>query len=224
LGRTIELEVFPDPAGVAARAAALLAEAARAAAGAGRTFAVALSGGTTPLAMLVELRSQDVPWEAVGIWQVDERVAPSGHPDRNLSHIRSNLPGEALSRLHPMPVESDDLEAAAADYAASLPVAFDVVHLGLGDDGHTASLVPGDPVLEVRNRAVAVTGEYRGRHRMTLTYRVLDAAGEVLWIVTGEAKREPLRRLLDGDPGIPAGRVAASRQIVVADRAAVGVR
>jgi len=119
-----------------------------------------------------------------------------------------------------MPVEDPDLEAAARRYEAELPEALDLVHLGLGGDGHTASLVPGDPVLEVRDRDVVVTGEYRGRRRMTLTYPALDRAREIVWLVAGEEKREALRQLLDRDPSIPASHVAAPVQLVVADHAA----
>jgi 6-phosphogluconolactonase len=220
--RAIELETLDDPEAVARRGAELLARRTRGAVARGGRFKLALSGGQTPLAMLTHLSEEDVPWDRVQIWQVDERVAPAGHEDRNLTHIRSNLPPQAWPGLHPMPVDADDLEAAAAAYAASLPDAFDLIHLGMGDDGHTASLVPGDPVLDVTDRAVTITGRYQGRRRMTLTYPVLDGAHEVLWIVTGADKRAPLRRLLDGDPGIPAGRVAAARQVVVADREAAG--
>jgi 6-phosphogluconolactonase/glucosamine-6-phosphate isomerase/deaminase len=119
-------------------------------------------------------------------------------------------------------VTSDDLEAAAAEYAAGLPRSIDIGHLGIGPDGHTASLVPGDPVLEVDDRLVAVTGEYQGRRRMTMTYPALNAARKVFWLVTGESKREPLQRLLDGDRSIPAARVAAGDMMVVADEAAAG--
>jgi 6-phosphogluconolactonase len=221
-GQVVELEVLADAGAVARRGAELLAARAREAVAESRRFTVALSGGRTPLAMLSSLRDQDVPWGAAGIWQVDERVAPPGHDDRNLTHIRANLPPEALAGLHPMPVEADDLATAAAQYAASLPAAFDLVHLGIGEDGHTASLVPGDPALEVTDRTVALTGEYRGRRRMTLTYPALNAAREILWIVTGADKRSPLGQLMGGDRAIPAGRVAAPRQVVVADRDAAG--
>jgi len=220
--RALTLEVLADPEAVARRGAELLAERARGAVGERGSFDLALSGGRTPLAMLVHLRDHDVPWDAVTIWQVDERVAPDGDDDRNLTHIRAKLPPAALSRLRPMPVEGDDLDQAAAAYAATLPARFDVIHLGMGPDGHTASLVPGDAALEVTDRAVVVTGVYQGRRRMTLTYPVLDAAAEALWIITGEHKREPLRLLLAGDPSVPAGRVGPSRQTVVADEAAAG--
>ena len=168
--------------------------------------------------MFRELASEDVAWDRVGIWQVDERIAPDGDADRNLTELASILPAEA--DLHPMPVTDPDLEAAAERYAASLPERFDLIHLGMGDDGHTASLVPGDPVLEATDRDVALTGEYRGRRRMTLTYPVLDRARTVLWLIAGEDKAAMLPRLLAGDASIPAGRVAAADQLVVADRAA----
>ncbi|MER3410378.1 MAG: 6-phosphogluconolactonase [Thermoleophilia bacterium] len=215
-----QLEVLPDAEAVARRAAAVIAEEARSAVARRGRFFLALSGGRTPWRMLEALAEEEVPWQRVAIYQVDERVAPRGHPDRNLTQLERVLPPPARERLIPMPVEASDLEAACALYGASLPQRFDLVHLGLGEDGHTASLVPGDPVLEARDRPVAVTGEYKGRRRMTLTYPVLDRAELVLWVVTGEDKRNPLALLMAGDPSIPAGRVAAPRQLVVADRAA----
>lgn len=216
------LEVLPDADAVAARGAAVIAAEARAGVAARGSFALALSGGRTPWAMLARLGGEDLPWQAITIFQVDERIAPPTHPDRTLPRLLDHLPPPARPRLRPMPVEAADLEAACAAYAASLPARLDLIHLGLGEDGHTASLVPGDPVLNVGDRDVAVTGEYRGSRRMTLTYPALGRALLVLWVVTGEEKREPLRRLLGGDPSIPAARVAAPRQIVLADRAAVG--
>jgi 6-phosphogluconolactonase/glucosamine-6-phosphate isomerase/deaminase len=163
-----------------------------------------------------------VPWELVTIYQVDERVAPDGDADRNLTHLRRSLPPAAAADVRAMPVGAHDLEAAAADYARMLPERLDLVHLGLGPDGHTASLVPGDPVLEVADRDVAVTGAYQGRSRMTLTFPALDRAREVLWLVTGEDKVDALRRLLGGDETIPAGRVRTESQLVLADDAAMG--
>jgi 6-phosphogluconolactonase len=161
--------------------------------------------------------------EAVSIFQVDERVAPDGDPDRNLSGQRAALPAAAVERLRPMPVLDRDLDAAAARYEAELPATLDLVHLGLGPDGHTASLVPGDSVLEVRDRRVALTaGEYQGRRRMTLTYPALEAARRILWLVTGEDKRDALERLRARDRSIPAGRVVAADAVVVCDRGAAG--
>jgi len=213
-----ELEVLPDPEAVAVRAASLVAARARDAIGAVGHFTFAVSGGRTAARMLELLGEQDIQWNGVGVWQVDERVAPVRHPDRNLTLQLAALP-EGVE-LHPMPVEDADLESAAAAYAADLPGAFDLLHLGIGPDGHTASLVPDDPALEVHDRDVAVTGEYQGRRRMTLTYPVLDRAREALWLVTSAEKSEALRRLVGHDPQIPAGRVNTSRQLIVADRAA----
>ncbi len=187
-------------------------------------FALAVSGGSTPMRMLRALTLEDVPWDRVDLLQVDERVAPDGAADRNLTALRESLPAPA--RVHPMPVERGDLEAAAKRYAETLasvagsPPVLDLVHLGLGDDGHTASLVPGDPVLDVRDREVAISGPYQGRRRMTLTYPALDRARQVLWLVTGEGKAAMLARLHAGDAAIPAGRVRAARATVFADHAA----
>jgi 6-phosphogluconolactonase/glucosamine-6-phosphate isomerase/deaminase len=119
-----------------------------------------------------------------------------------------------------MPVEAPDLEDAARLYESELPDVIDLVHLGLGLDGHTASLLPGDPVLDVSDRLVAVTDEYEGFRRMTLTYPALDAARELVWLVTGETKRDVLARLLAGDESIPAGRISNPHQLVIADAAA----
>jgi 6-phosphogluconolactonase len=218
--RTIELVVLADVLSVARHATGVVAHRAREAVTARGRFSLALSGGRTPWEMCARLADVPVPWEQTAIYQVDERIAPAGDPDRNLTQLRASLPAGAASRLHPMPVEDPDLEAAALQYAASLPDRFDLVHLGLGPDGHTASLVPGDPVLDVFDRDVALTGDYQGRRRMTLTYPVLDRAWLVVWLVTGEDKRDALGLLLEGDRSIPAGRVAASRALVVADQAA----
>jgi 6-phosphogluconolactonase len=225
----IEMEVDETPEAVAARAAAILAEEARAAAAARGRFLLAVSGGRTPWLMLRALADADVPWSAVHVFQIDERVAPEGDPDRNLTHLRESLLERVplrAAQIHAMPVESADLAAAAAQYAATLrqiagsPPVLDLVHLGLGPDGHTASLVPGDPVLDVRDADVAVTGIYQGRQRMTLTYPVLDRARRVLWVVTGSEKGRALAQLLEGDPAIPAGRVRRDHALLIADEAA----
>jgi 6-phosphogluconolactonase len=216
-----ELEILRDAEAVARAGAAFAAERARAAVAASGAFAFAVSGGSTPWLMFSQLRSEVVPWPSVTIYQVDERVAPEDDPDRNLTQLRDAL-GELPVRILPMPVDEADLEAAAAGYAAALPVRLDLVHLGLGDDGHTASLVPGDPVLEVADRDVALTREYRGRRRMTLTYPGLARGDHLLWLVTGADKAEALAKLRARDRSIPAARVEAPASLVLADRAAAG--
>ena len=212
------IEVLPGEDAVARRAAGIVAASAREAIEERGRFTFAVSGGRTPWAMFRDLADEDVPWGKVGIWQVDERIAPDGDADRNLTSLLPVIPSEA--DLRPMPVTEADLEAAAARYAGSLPNVFDLVHLGMGDDGHTASLVPDDPVLDVTDRDVAVTGEYRGLRRMTLTYRVLDRARRVLWLIDGDDKTAMVPRLMAGDRSIPAGRVATAEQLVVVDAAA----
>jgi 6-phosphogluconolactonase len=227
----MELEVFDDAESVARHAAMAIAADARAATAARGRFTFAVSGGHTPWIMLRELASQDVPWAGVHIFQVDERIAPEGDPDRNLTHLRESLLQYAPlppEQIHAMPVESADLEAAASEYSASLssvaglPAVLDLVHLGLGPDGHTASLVPGDPVLNVTKADVALTGIYQGRRRMTLTYPALNRARRILWVVTGAEKVQMLQRLIDGDVSIPSGRVRREQAAVMADRAAAG--
>lgn len=228
----MNVEVFADADAVARRAAAFIAAAARSAVSRRGRFVFAVSGGRTPWVMLRALAREDVPWQAVEVFQVDERAAPEGHPDRNLTRLRESLLEQApltSGQIHAMPVESHDLHAAARRYAQSLTRLtgpsgrLDLVHLGLGPDGHTASLVPGAPELEVRDAQVAVTGAYQGRRRMTLTFPVLDRARQVLWVVTGEDKREMLLRLSRGDAAIPAGRVASRGARVMADRAAAAL-
>ncbi|MGH3028994.1 MAG: 6-phosphogluconolactonase, partial [Gaiellaceae bacterium] len=176
-------------------------------------FTFAVSGGHTPWAMFSHLAGK-MPWEKVTIYQVDERVAPDDHPDRNLALLEAMLPD---ARIHAMPVEDEDLGAAALRYAALLPDRLDLVHLGLGPDGHTASLVPNCGALRVRDRDVAISREYNGRRRMTLTYPAIDRAREALWVVTGEDKAEALTQLLSGDEEIPATRVRTPVQTVLTD-------
>jgi 6-phosphogluconolactonase len=214
-----ELQTLADPDAVARAGAAFVAERARAAVAASGSFHFAVSGGHTPWAMFAELAAETMPWDATIIYQVDERVAPPGDPDRNLTHLAKAL-GSAPAQVRPMPVNDSDLVAAAASYAALLPDYFDLIHLGLGPDGHTASLIPGDPVLSVTDRLVAVTQPYQERVRMTLTYPALARARQILWLITGADKKEPLSRLLAGDTTIPAGRVEAAASQVMADRAA----
>ena len=227
----MNIEVFDDADSVARAAAAAIAADTRAAIATRGRFALAVSGGHTPWIMLRALAGEDIPWAGVHVCQVDERVAPDGHTDRNLTHLRASLLQHAPLRpeqIHAMPVETADLQAAATQYALALreiagsPPVLDLVHLGLGPDGHTASLVPGDPVLDVTGADVAPTGVYQGRRRMTLTYPMLNRARRVLWVVTGSEKVEMLRRLRDGDLSIPAGRVRREQALLLADRAAAG--
>ena len=214
-----ELEVSPDAAAVAAEAAGYVAALARKAVTERGRFTFAVSGGHTPWAMFRELAGEDMPWADTELFQVDERVAPEGDPDRNLTNLKASI-GDAPAMVHPMPVNDPDLNAAAAAYATVLPQRFDLVHLGLGPDGHTASLVPGDPVLGVTDALVALTQPYQGHPRMTLTYPALARADQLMWLITGADKRDPLARLLAGDESIPAGRVQAARSLVLADAAA----
>jgi 6-phosphogluconolactonase len=213
--------VVPDPEAAARRGAELIAEAGREAVSDHDSFSLALSGGRTPSRMLALLGDAPLPWERTEIFQADERIAPPGSADRNLTQLILSLPIERQSALRPMPVTSRDLDAAARRYESQLPEHLDLVHLGLGPDGHTASLVPGDPVLEVTDRRVALTeAPYQGHRRMTLTYPALGAARRILWLITGEDKREALERLLAGDESIPAGRVKNDEMVIVADAAA----
>ena len=218
------LEVVADERAAARRAAELIAAAGREAAAARGPFGFAMSGGRSPWAMLAILGElEEMPWEATELFQVDERIASPGSEDRNLTHMVLGLSMDHQSTLRPMPVTQRDLEAAARDYETSLPERLDLVHLGLGPDGHTASLVPGDPVLEVSDRRVAITETaYQGHHRMTLTYPAIDDARQILWLVTGAEKRDALAKLLAGDESIPAGRVKNEAMTIVADEAAAG--
>jgi 6-phosphogluconolactonase len=227
----MKLEILADADAVARRGASFVAAEARKAAGERGRFLIAVSGGRTPWAMLHALADEDVPWLSVHVFQIDERIAPAGDPDRNLTHLNECLVSRAPlppAQLHSMPVEGPDPEAAAADYAKTLqivagsPPVLDLVHLGLGPDGHTASLVPNDPVLAVADRDVGLTGVYMGRRRMTLTYPVLNRSRRVLWLVTGAEKVPMLDRLRRADETIPAGRVRQDDALILADRAAAG--
>ena len=227
----MKIEVYTDADSVALEAAKLIAKEARDAVANRGKVVMAVSGGKTPWVMLRDLAQQDVPWKSLHVVQVDERVAPEGDPDRNLTHLRETLLEHAPLRpeqIHAMPVESGNLEAACAQYAklletiAGLPPVLDLVHLGLGPDGHTASLVPGDPVLAVSNADVALTGIYQNRRRMTLTYPIINRSRRVLWLATGSEKAGMLTRLQAGDGSIPAGRVSRDRAVILADRAAAG--
>lgn len=220
----IEIKILPDSDAASRYAAEAVAAAGQDAVEARGEFELALSGGKTPWAMIGLLGEMEgMPWEETHIYQVDERVAPPGDDARNLTHLVQMLSIDHQAALRPMPVTSRDLELSAAEYEVHVPERLDLVHLGLGPDGHTASLVPGDSVLEVDDRRVAMTGApYQGHLRMTLTYPALTAARQILWLVLGETGREPLGKLLAGDQSIPAGRVENENMLVVADEAAAG--
>ncbi|MGC2112148.1 MAG: 6-phosphogluconolactonase [Candidatus Korobacteraceae bacterium] len=227
----MQIEILPDGAALAKRAASIIAGDARAAVAARGRFIMAVSGGRTPWVMLRELANEDVPWQDVHVFQIDERIAPAGDPDRNLTHLRASLlehvplPPE---QIYAMPVEEADSEAAAKQYAgmlehiASKPPVLDLAHLGLGPDGHTASLIPNDPVLNVTDRDVAITGVYQGHRRMTLTYPVINRARKILWLVDGAEKVPALAKLRAADPSVPAGRISQTQALLLADRAAAG--
>jgi 6-phosphogluconolactonase len=227
------MEVLADETCAAQAAAkAIAAEARTAVADRGR-FVMAVSGGRTPWIMLRTLAEVDLPWKSIHVVQVDERVAPPGDKDRNLTHLRESLLDHSSipqENIHAMPVESPDLQTAAREYAlllakiAGSPATLDLVHLGLGPDGHTASLVPGDPVLNVTATDIAVTGSYQGRRRITLTYPAINRARRILWLATGSEKADALLRLRQGDLTIPAGRICRLRAVVFADGAAAGDR
>jgi 6-phosphogluconolactonase len=225
----MNLEVHNDTEAAAQAAAIFIAAKARAAIAARGRFIMAVSGGHTPWLMLRALADEDVPWEAVHLVQVDERVAPAGDPDRNLTHLLESvreIDSLRSDHIHAMPVEAPDLELAASQYAmvlnqiAGSPAVLDLVHLGLGPDGHTASLVPGDPVLDVDDADVAIASVYQGKRRMTLTYPIINRARQVLWLVTGKDKAEIVGRLRNGDTSIPSGRIEKEHALMIADRLA----
>ena len=227
----MKLQVLADAEDVANAGAAFIADAARAAIEARGRFLFAVSGGRTPWVMLRAMAHESLAWDAIHVFQVDERVAPAGDPDRNLTHLRESLLANAPlppENIHAMPVEQDDLAAASAAYGRTLqasagdPPVLDLIHLGLGPDGHTASLVPGDPVLKVDDRFVGTTAPYQGHPRMTLTYPVLNRARQIVFVVTGDEKVDALARLVRHDPSIPAGRVRPDNATILADRAAAG--
>jgi len=227
----MKFEVFADADAVAREAAKFIAAEARAAVSVRGRFIMAVSGGKTPWQMLRALANEEVPWKNIHVVQVDERIAPAGDPDRNLTHLRESLLSDAplpTGQIYAMPVEEDDLESAAAGYARTLrqidgsPPILDLAHLGLGPDGHTASLIPNDPVLNVIDRDVALTGIYQRRRRMTLTYPMLNRSRKILWVVTGAEKVGMLGRLRIADISIPAGRIQQENALLLADRAAAG--
>jgi 6-phosphogluconolactonase len=224
-------EIFADDDAVAVAAARVIATEAREAVATRGRFLMAVSGGKTPWAMLRHLSTEDLPWAQVHVFQVDERLAPDGDPDRNLTHLHASLLGGApipADNIHGMPVTAADAEQGARDYERTLrdwcgaPPVLDLAHLGLGADGHTASLVPDDPVLGCHDRDVTLTGVYQGRRRMTLTFPMLDRSRRILWLATGAAKVPMVERLMRADATIPAGRVAQAHALLLTDTAAAG--
>ena len=225
------VEILPDEASLAKRAAAVIAADARAAVAARGHFVMAVSGGKSPWVMLADLADEDVPWPNVHVFQIDERIAPAGDPDRNYVHLRDSLLQHAPipeKQIYAMPVEEADSEAAARQYAETLegvagkPPVLDLAHLGLGPDGHTASLIPGDPVLNVTDRDIAITGVYQGRKRMTMTYPMINRARKIMWLVSGKDKVDAFPKLRAGDPSIPGGRISRTQALLLADRDATG--
>jgi 6-phosphogluconolactonase len=227
----MKMEVFEDEAEVARRAAAVIAENARQAVSLRGKFVMAVSGGKTPWVMLRDLADEQIPWGQVHVFQIDERIAPAGDPDRNLTHLRESLLSHAPltpDHIHAMPVEAAHLEAGAAEYFATLknfagnPPVLDLAHLGMGPDGHTASLIPRDPVLDVTDRDIALTGVYQGRRRMTMTYPLLNRSRLILFLITGAEKARMLQLVCKADPSIPSGRIRGDSMLLLADKAAAG--
>jgi len=226
----MKTELFPTADQVAAGAAAYLEQQIREALAHQPSYSLAISGGRTPWEMLKILSKADLPWNRVNLFQVDERVAPDGHADRNLTQLFQAIAGTPMVtqlRIFPMPVLAEDLEEGCREYTQVLDEVtegkgLDLIHLGLGSDGHTASLVPEDGVMEVQDRLVACTqNTYQGRIRMTLTYPLLNSAKQLLWIVTGSEKQEMVKRLLQQDPSIPAGSIRQENALLLVDQAAI---
>jgi len=226
----MELVVLPDAEAVAQKAVQIIAELAQEKIRLTGKFLFAVSGGSTPWKVLRQLANTTLPWDAIELFQVDERIAPAGDTQRNLTQIMQNLLDHSalsLKQIHAMPVEQPDLESAAESYAQQLiklcgnPPKLDLIHLGLGEDGHTASLLPDDPARNSQE-LVTITKEYQGLQRMTMTYPVINAAQQRLWIVTGANKQSMLERLYQGDDSIPAGLVERTNAIILADQNAAG--
>ena len=226
----MKTEIFPSADQVAEEAAAYIEQLIRETLAHKKSFSMAISGGRTPWEMLKILSKASLPWTRVNLFQVDERVAPDGHADRNLTQLFQAIEGSPLVtqlRIFPMPVLADNLDEGCRNYIQVLDEVtegkgLDLIHLGLGSDGHTASLVPGDGVLDLQDRLVACTqNTYQGRIRMTLTYPLLNSAKRILWIVTGAEKQVMVQRLLQQDASIPAGAVNQANALLMVDQAAI---
>lgn len=228
----MKIEVLANDDAVAKAAAGVIAAEARAAVVARGVFTLAVSGGKTPWAMLRDLASEEVPWSQVHVFQIDERIAPEGDPDRNLTHLHESLLGNApipKENIHAMPVNAADPVEGCREYEQTLreicgnPPTLDMAHLGLGPDGHTASLVPNDPVLQVTDSDVALTDPvnlYQNRRRMTLTYPMINRSRKIMWLATGAAKIPMIVKLKAADPSIPGGRIAQENALLLTDTAA----
>jgi 6-phosphogluconolactonase len=188
-------------------------------------YTLGLSGGRTPRLMFQALADLPMPWGRVHIFQVDERVAPAGDEDRNFTYLSKcllELVAIPSENVHPMPVERGDLASACLRYEDELQrvtdgAPLDLLQLGLGDDGHTASLPPDEPILDITDRGVWYVEQFNGRPRMSMTYPLINRAERILWLAVGSAKAEMCRRLVASDRSIPAGRVAAENSVLLAD-------
>jgi 6-phosphogluconolactonase len=225
----MEIRTFQSAHDVAKEAATYIADRIRENLTKKGFFTMAISGGRTPWEMIRELAKEDLEWEKVFLFQVDERIAPDGHPDRNLTQLFKSIENTKLpTRLNvfPMHVIAEDLDQACQDYADHIQRItetgkLDLVHLGMGTDGHTASLIPGDEVLDILDKNVTLTrNPYQGRQRMTLTYPLINEAEKILWVVTGEEKAQMLERLLQKDPTIPAGKINQTHAILLTEESA----
>lgn len=223
----MKIESHPDSLQVAENAAKYLEQKILGSIKEKGSFSMAISGGKTPWQMLKILTKAPLPWNRVNIFQVDEREAPDGHPDRNLTQLFKTLEDTGIItkvNIFPMPVVAENLEAACKEYADTIQEitgdgVLDLVHLGMGADGHTASLIPGDQVCEVYDKDVAMTfGPYQGRMRMTLTYSSINRAKEIFWVITGDEKKEMVQRLIQKDQNIPAGKVSQENAFLITDQ------
>lgn len=226
----MKTEIFPQAEDVAIAAAAYLAQQITVALAKKPIFSMAISGGRTPWEMLRHLAQAQLPWERVHLFQVDERIAPEGHADRNLTKLQEVIAGTQMAErmtIYPMPVNEVNLVQAAQHYAETLLEVtgdgrLDLIHLGLGTDGHTASLIPGDQACGELALYITRTAQpYQGRLRMTMTYPLINRAKQVLWIVTGSEKGEMLQRMLQQDPSIPAGSIRQENALLLVDHATI---
>jgi 6-phosphogluconolactonase len=225
----MEWRTSKDGAEAEQAAAAFIAECLRHAVKERGLATLAVSGGRSPWGMFERLADESVDWNRVHVLQVDERIVPLDDKARNWSHFLQGCLAERIPQenQHPMPVE-EDAELAVGRYSATLlqwagvPPQLDVVHLGIGEDGHTASLFADDVLLEDRRHWVGVSRVYEGHRRLTLTLPVLNSARTIVWFAVGARRRDVLKRLRDGDQAIPAGHVQRDRAVAFTDADAAG--